>query len=142
MKRWRRVDGRVSSILRAALWVSLSAALIGLFAGVGAAAGAAPVGEAKAVEAYSSWVEKLASKEFEGRGIQTEGLVRARDYIVAHFKATGLPGAFGGELMQQFSVRGGARVVRQELAVVDGEGKDKVQAKDGADFTAFGFSAS
>ena len=44
------------------------------------------------LELYRAWVEKLASKEFEGRGPNTEGIARARDMIADHFKSIGRPG--------------------------------------------------
>ena len=111
---------------------------------------------------YQRLVETLADPSFEGRGVSTEGIEKARAFIVDHFRRVGLrpivvptpqtqptgeampAAAIAPEFTQRFSVAMGVRVLRQELAIAAGEdGKQTVtSAKAGEDFNAMGFSAS
>src|SRR5690348_855841 len=51
----------------------------------------------------------LASDECEGRGVETKGIARAADYIVAAFKEAGLkPGGPDNSYFQPFKITGRA----------------------------------
>lgn len=103
-----------------------------------AAPAAAPT---RAAETYAAWVAMLASKEFEGRAVDTQGLIKARDFVAAHFESIGLAGAFGGKRTQEFQVSGGVRLVRQELSIAAEGDRAEIKAAPGTDFVPFGFSA-
>ncbi len=91
--------------------------------------------------AYLRLVRDLASDGFEGRGPNTAGIEKARDYIAAHFRALGLAGAFGDSYTQPFRMATGAKVVEQRLAIVRPDAKP-ADADAGREFVALGFSAS
>ena len=50
---------------------------------------------ARDAEAYAGWVRDLASPKMEGRGPDTAGIVKARDYLVRELKAAGTAGEIG-----------------------------------------------
>lgn len=130
------MSGRVS----ACRYLRIIAAILAV--GVCGSPVAAAAVAAQEAETYVEWVTKLASPQLEGRGVGTEGIVRAREYIAAHFKSAGLKGAFDGGMTQKFEVRAGVRCVRRALSVVARGPKGEVEAKPGEDFVPFGFSAS
>jgi len=104
---------------------------------------AAPVtATSREAQTYAAWVATFASKEFEGRGVGTKGLIKARDLIAAHFESIGLAGAFKGERTQEFQVSGGVKPVRQELSIAAGGDGGETKATPGTDFVPFGFSGS
>ena len=47
----------------------------------------------------------LAGDECEGRGLKTEGINKAADYIAAQFKAAGLKPAFADGYFQPFGIK-------------------------------------
>lgn len=96
------------------------------------------------VKKYQSWVERLAAEDMQGRGPQTEGLAKARDCIIAQYKAMELVPAFGDSYTQQFPVPAGAAVREQSLATVTGQGKTKSSqdAQKGRDFSPMVVSGS
>lgn len=51
-------------------------------------------------------LEYLAGKECEGRGLQTEGIKKAGEYIAGQFKAAGLKPGVGDSFFQPFDVPG------------------------------------
>src|SRR5438132_12224938 len=54
----------------------------------------------------------LASEECEGRGIDTEGINKAADYIVSELKAAGVkPGGKDGSYFQPFTVQDGSGTI-------------------------------
>lgn len=67
---------------------------------------------------YKAIVAKLASAEMEGRGPSTAGIDRARDCLVGHFRAAGLRPAFGASFTQPVQIPMGAKVDKQELAIL------------------------
>ena len=59
----------------------------------------------ESLKRVSADVEYLASDELEGRGVETEGIHKAADYIVDEFKAYGIkPGGKDGSYEQKFPV--------------------------------------
>ncbi|MEM7264031.1 MAG: M20/M25/M40 family metallo-hydrolase, partial [Planctomycetota bacterium] len=76
-------------------------------------------------EQLRAHVDRLASDELEGRGIGTEGLDRAAEYIAQQFEAMGLqPGGEDGGYFESFRVPGGpggkAASLRNVIAVLPG----------------------
>lgn len=56
-------------------------------------------------------VKQLASDEWEGRGVGTEGLNKAADYIAQNFRDAGLNvTAAGGDAFQDFNINNGAEL--------------------------------
>ncbi len=95
-----------------------------------------------AAEAYAALVAHLASAEMEGRGPNTKGIEKARDYLIGQLKGLGLKPAFGGSHAQPFQLQTGAKVAEQALAVLDSSGKVLTTADAGREFVPLGFSAS
>ena len=59
----------------------------------------------KLVENISEHVRYLASDELEGRGVETEGINKAADYIAEHFKSIGLRvDSYNGTAFQPFQI--------------------------------------
>ncbi len=92
-------------------------------------------------------VADLSDPLMQGRGAGTQGLDRARDYVVARFEAAGLEPGFvinsQRSYTQPFEVSLGVAVQHQslELLATDGGGHAQ-QWKGSEDFTALGFSAT
>lgn len=157
--------------------------LLLLIAMLAAMASLAPAAELPAINApvkpvltgdaasYQSLVETLADPSFEGRGVGTAGIEKARAFITDHFRRAGLQpivtpqspqtqpageaaaaapvaaaplASPAAEYTQRFDVPMGVRLLRQELAIVAGEGEKQTvtKAKPGEDFNAMGFSGS
>lgn len=69
-------------------------------------------------EAYVAHVKYLASDELGGRGTGSDGIRQAGEYAVEKFKAAGLlPAGDDGTYYQQFEVRSGKHIDRQEAAL-------------------------
>jgi hypothetical protein len=67
-------------------------------------------------------VKFLASKELTGRGVDTPGIERARDYIAREFAASGLrPGGDHGTYFQSFEVATGVTVKQPTSLTLDGD---------------------
>ena len=59
----------------------------------------------KLVESITEHVRFLASDELEGRGVETEGINKAADYIAEHFKTIGLRvDSYNGTAFQPFEI--------------------------------------
>lgn len=56
-------------------------------------------------------LEFLAGDECQGRGLKTQGLVKAGEYIAKAFKEAGLQPAFGDTYFQPFTVHGTGKLV-------------------------------
>ncbi len=89
-----------------------SAAAVALIAATFAAwTRAADVAAPDAIEKLRRHVQYLASPELTGRGVDTPGIDRARDYIAAEFAKSGLkPGGDNGGFFQSFEVAVGVAV--------------------------------
>ena len=92
-------------------------------------------------------VARLADPAMEGRGAGTQGLERARDFLIKRFRAIGLepafkdrPHAYQRTYGQTLDIALAPKVVRQTLGVWGGQGGEVVKAEGGQDFNALGFS--
>lgn len=84
----------------------------------------------------------LASKECEGRGVQTEGLNRAANYIAEQFEKAGLkPAGVNNTWYQPFTVSGGASEGPASLTLIGPLGQ-AIELVQGKDFNVLGLSAS
>ena len=92
--------------------------LLWLFAG----ARAAEISRAATGEAILKHARYLASDELMGRGVDTPGLAKARDYITEEFRRYGLaPGGAGGAYVQGLEVVSGVKA-RDPSAFAFGDG--------------------
>ena len=90
-------------------------------------------------EELARHVRTLASDEMMGRGVDTPGIVMARDYIAQEFKSYGLvPGGDNGTYFQRLEVVTGVEAREPSAARL---GKDPALAL-GEDWNPIGFSAS
>ena len=96
---------------------------------------------AGAARTYLQWVSDLADANMEGRGAGTAGLAKARDYIEERFKAAGLKPPFGQSYAQGVDIPFGMKAERQELAVLDPNGKQVASGEPGGTFNALGFGS-
>jgi Zn-dependent M28 family amino/carboxypeptidase len=84
----------------------------------------------------------LASDQCEGRGVTTEGINRAADYIVAEFQKAGLkPAGPNGSYFQSFTIPGSVLGEPNTLTVKDPAG-NTVDLKMNKDFEPLGLSTS
>lgn len=93
--------------------------------------------EAATIEArLRSAAEHLASDELEGRGIGTEGLDLAADYIAGQFAELGLKTElFEGEPFQRFNMTTGATLGEKNEAALVGPRDERIELKLEEDFT-------
>jgi hypothetical protein len=83
----------------------------------------------------------LASSDCEGRGVDTKGIEKAADYIVAAFKEAGLkPAMKDGSYFQPFSITASVKLANPTKLVLDGPGEVTKELKLGTDFNPMGFS--
>jgi aminopeptidase YwaD len=125
---------RRSNLIRFAvglLWVPL-------FSVLPSAWGKAPLSE-KAL--YARHVNVLASEEMGGRAPGTPGAKKARAYIIAQLRQTGLKPAFGDKYIQPFEINSGIEADIQQLRAV-GTDKKPRNLRPGRDFNAVVLSAS
>ncbi len=84
----------------------------------------------------------LASDEFEGRGVATQGINRAADYIARAFREAGLkPGAADGSYFQPFTIKGATQAGPSRMRLTGPQGQDIV-LQQGAHFQPLGMSAA
>lgn len=85
-------------------------------------------------------IQLLASDEFEGRGVTTNGINKAADYIAEQFKASGLkPGGKDGSYFQPFTMPGATLTGTPVLTLTGPQGQ-VLELKPGKQFNAFGMS--
>jgi hypothetical protein len=83
----------------------------------------------------------LASDECEGRGLKTEGINKAADYIAEQFKAAGLkPSGADGSYFQPFSIKETYLEAGPHKLVLTGPDGKAVDAAFKTDFTVSGLS--
>lgn len=83
----------------------------------------------------------LAGEECEGRGIETDGIKKAGEYIAATFQQAGLkPAGKDGSYFQPFTVYGQPRLGTPNTLVLTGPDDRKLDLKYGTDFTPTGAS--
>jgi hypothetical protein len=84
----------------------------------------------------------LASDRCEGRGVATQGINLAADYIAGEFKKAGLkPGGPDGSYFQPFTMPGGTLDAPPRL-VLRGPLGQRIELRPGADYEALGMAAS
>ena len=94
------------------------------------------------IEAIKKDLGYLASEECEGRGIETQGINKAADYIAQSFKASGLkPAGKDGSYFQPFTVRGAGKLKAPNSVVFHGPLWD-VTPKLDAGFTVSGLTST
>src|SRR6266542_4173957 len=78
----------------------------------------------------------LASAECEGRGVTTQGIHKAADYIADQFKKAGLkPGGPNGKWLQPFTISTGAgKLDGQGSLLLTGPQGQQIELKPGTDF--------
>src|SRR4051794_9200233 len=85
----------------------------------------------------------LASPECEGRGPFTAGINKAADYVAAAFKEAGLKGAMpDGSYFQPFTMRGPARLSKDNAVTLRGPTGEPVTLRPGDDFQPVSASGS
>lgn len=82
-------------------------------------------------------VTYLASDECEGRGVATQGINKAADYIAAEFKKAGLKPGVGDSYFQPFTIPGGTLEATPVLVFRDPNGKE-FALEAGKQFDALG----
>src|SRR6185436_20974873 len=85
---FERPRSMLPASMRSQLYRSIAALLL-LATGCGTSATGLPLDPARqAVEGKQAleYIKVLSSRGFEGRGVDTEGIDKAADYIAAHFK--------------------------------------------------------
>ncbi len=86
-------------------------------------------------------LEYLAGKECEGRGLETEGIKKAGEYVADQFKAAGLKPGVGDSFFQPFDVPGPSKLgTPVSLVFKKGDKTSEPKADDG--YTATVASAS
>ncbi|WP_437224156.1 M28 family peptidase [Planctomicrobium sp. SH661] len=88
-------------------------------------------------------VKILASDEFEGRGVGTEGLNKAAAYIAEQFEKAGLiVTADQGDPYQEFEINDGARLGEPNLLTLHGPDGKTIELKYDQDFRTCAFGGS
>ncbi|SFI81896.1 M28 family peptidase [Planctomicrobium piriforme] len=88
-------------------------------------------------------VKLLASDEYEGRGIGTQGLTKAAEYISEQFKLAGLNvTAENGDAFQEFDVNDGSRLGEVNTLVLNGPDGKVLNLKMDQDFRTCAFGNS
>ena len=111
---------------------------------VNAAAGASATAPSSAAgERMLGIVQTLASDEYEGRGIGTDGLVKAQRYIAEQFTDAGLNVvAAGGDPFQEFDVVDGAELTAPNTLAFQGPSGQTIELKLGEDLQVCSFGAA
>src|SRR5437763_442148 len=118
-------------------WLLLTLGLLAL------ATQAAAQGEDPSVARMRKDIFFLASDECEGRGVDTQGINKAADYIAAEFKKAGLkPGGKDG-YFQPFTIRvGQSKVEGPATLTLKGPQGQVIELTAGKDFSVMGLSGS
>ena len=88
-------------------------------------------------------VTYLASEECEGRGVDTAGIHKAANYIVAEFVKAGLkPGGVNGTFFQPFTISGTAKLDGKSTMKLKGPQGQEIELKLDGDFQVMGFSGT
>ena len=83
----------------------------------------------------------LGSDECEGRGIETQGINKAADYIAAQFKAMGVKPALKGEsYFQSFKINGMPKLGSPNHLVFKGPQSKEIEPMINKDFTVSGLT--
>lgn len=85
-------------------------------------------------------VKYLASDELEGRGLGTQGLEKAANYIAGVFRDSGLDvKTAGGDPFQEFEVTDGAKLTEPNSLVLSGPDGQRIEFQLGTDFNVCSF---
>lgn len=84
----------------------------------------------------------LASDECEGRGVDTQGIHKAAEYIVGEFTKAGLkPGGKNGAWYQPFKIAGSAQLQGKSSLKLKGPLGQEIELRPDFDFQVLGLSA-
>ncbi len=123
---------------RSARWPALALAAFAALAVTRFAPGEAASRVAESEARLKRDVTFLASDACEGRGVTTEGIRKAADYIAAEFRKAGLkPGGVDGTYFQPFTIPGATLEAPATLSLRGPKGK-VVALKQGTDFYPMG----
>jgi acetylornithine deacetylase/succinyl-diaminopimelate desuccinylase-like protein len=130
------IPTHAARVLVVLVWLAVAAALPGQVV-------VAPAESAVQVERYRQAVSDLAAPAMEGRGPGTQGLDRARDYLVAALREAGLTPAFAqrSSYTQRFEVSMAPKVEELALDLVP-RGGEAQQTQPARHVVAMGFSGS
>src|SRR5947208_6194050 len=122
-------------------WRALSVITLVLLA---AAASFAQTGDDASRQRMKKDIFYLASEECEGRGIDTQGINKAADYIVSELKAAGVkPGGKDGSYFQPFTVQDGtAKIEGTNTLTLRGPVGQEIHLTMGKDFEVLPSSVS
>lgn len=85
----------------------------------------------------------LAAPECEGRGVETEGINRAADYVATEFKKAGLKsGVSDGSFFQPFTVSGSAKLEGKPSVILHGPQGQQIELNPDTDFQVMGVSGT
>ena len=83
----------------------------------------------------------LASPECEGRGIETKGIQKAADYVVAAFQKAGLkPGMKDGSFFQSFKIIISSKLGKPTAFTLTGPNGAKKEPRLGSGYSPMGFT--
>ena len=95
------------------------------------------------VKRISNDLEILASDEYEGRGVGTEGLGKAADYVRDQFQQAGLDVTqVDGKLFRPFHLPNGAELGEHNSLVLTGPDGERFELNQGEDFEICSFGGS
>jgi acetylornithine deacetylase/succinyl-diaminopimelate desuccinylase-like protein len=98
---------------------------------------------AAVIERLSTDLEILASDEFEGRGVGTEGLQKAADYVREQFELAGLDVTrVDGGAFQSFKLPSGSRLGEHNSLVLTGPDDQTLELRLGEDFEVCSFGGT
>ncbi|WP_437185696.1 M20/M25/M40 family metallo-hydrolase [Planctomicrobium sp. SH668] len=96
-----------------------------------------------AVQQIREDVKLLASDEFEGRGIGTQGIEKAAEYIVDEFRKAGLSvTAAGGDAYQDFEVNDGVKLGETNVLTLKGPNGQVLNLEYDKDFRTCAFGST
>jgi hypothetical protein len=84
----------------------------------------------------------LASDALEGRGVETEGLNVAADYIARKFGEAGLKPAGSKDWFQPFSIHGASALEKPATLILHGPLGQSIALEQGTDFQVMGLSGN
>jgi Peptidase family M28/PDZ domain/PA domain len=119
-------------------WSAWALASVAIVAGVRSLTAETPSRTTESEARLRRDVTYLASDECEGRGVTTEGIRKAADYIAGEFRKAGLkPGGVDGTYFQPFSIPGAVQEAPATFSIRSPKGQ-VVSYKQGTDFYPMG----
>ena len=143
-ERWRAARRPRTMIVKKMMWGAPALILLTSAVGAGAWAAAAsarpaPDPMARLAVEFQRDVAVLASDDMEGRGLGTEGLRRAADWVEDRLRALRLAPAFGRSYRQFFRVKAGVALAAPGA---DGRPANELEGVAADDWTPLGLSSS